>query len=101
MSNTASDRLCAEIADLARRLITHELPEGALEPLLASRLVPLDKGDGGVRPVGVGEALRRLTFRVIGIACRDEVGRACGAKQVCAGHKAGCEVLLKGRRWLS
>ena len=35
-----------------------------IEPILASWLIPLDKGDGDVRPIGVGEVIRRIIGNV-------------------------------------
>ena len=35
-----------------------------IEPILGSWLIPLDKGDGDVRPIGVGEVIRRIIGNV-------------------------------------
>lgn len=51
----------------------------------------LDKGNGEVRPVGIGEALRRLICKAIAHAARGELQEACGAMQLCAGQPSGCE----------
>jgi hypothetical protein len=53
--------------------------------------VALDKGQGEVRPVGIGEALRRLICKVISYAVQTELQEACGAMQLCAGLPSGCE----------
>mgnify|MGYP001792823142 FL=1 len=36
-----------------------------IEPLLASRLIPLDKGGGAVRPIGTGEVMRRIIDKYV------------------------------------
>ena len=36
-----------------------------IEPLVANRLIPLDKGEGAVRPIGVGEVLRRICGKCV------------------------------------
>ena len=36
-----------------------------LEALLANRLIPLDKGEGAVRPIGVGEVLRTIMGKCV------------------------------------
>ena len=55
----ASTELCSAVADLARRLSTEHVDPFGLMPLLNNRLIPLDKNPG-VRPIGVGETLRRI-----------------------------------------
>ena len=47
-------------AKMARRLCTQYIDPSSIEALLANRLLPLDKGEGAVRPIGVGEVLRRI-----------------------------------------
>ena len=61
----ASTELCETIADLAKKLCRDPINPDTLNEFTANRLIPLDKGednDGnpGVRPVGVGEILRRI-----------------------------------------
>ena len=55
----ASDTLCTAVASVARRISTELVDPGGLQPLLNNRLIPLDKNPG-IRPIGVGEALRRI-----------------------------------------
>eukprot|EP01002_Notosolenus_urceolatus_P014683 NODE_641_length_1887_cov_7.216540_g335_i1.p1 GENE.NODE_641_length_1887_cov_7.216540_g335_i1~~NODE_641_length_1887_cov_7.216540_g335_i1.p1 ORF type:complete len:215 (+),score=33.50 NODE_641_length_1887_cov_7.216540_g335_i1:793-1437(+) len=72
--------------------MTQRLPDGGLDPQLVLRLVALDKdGQGGIRPVGVGEAFRRLVLKAVGRAVRGEVMSAAGSAQICAGHSSACE----------
>jgi len=57
--------LAGEIATLAKRLATDIIPHDYISTLLACRLVPLKKKDNGIRPVGVGECLRRIIGKTI------------------------------------
>ena len=41
--------------------------------------------------MGVGENLRRLILRVIGMTTKEEVTEGAGSAQVCAGHSSACE----------
>ena len=86
-----ADALCEDIAKLARRIATSAVLEGHLGPMNRSRMAALDKGNGEVRPIGVGEALRRLVCKAIVYAVREDLQAACGAMQLCAGLPSGCE----------
>ena len=51
----SSSRLCETIATMTKILCTqYYIDPSTIEPLIASRLIPLDKGEGAVRPIGVG-----------------------------------------------
>jgi hypothetical protein len=84
-------KLCVAIAALVRRIATSRIPEGHLGPHNVNRLAALDKGKGEVRPVGIGEALRRLVCKAIARVTQEEVREACGAMQLCGGMPSGCE----------
>ena len=64
-----------------------------IEPLVASRLIPLDKGEGAVRPNRVGELIRRIIEKsAMNVAKVDvHVVEASGSLQLRAGRKAGSE----------
>jgi hypothetical protein len=62
---------------------------------LASRLVPLDKGQGQIRPVGIGESIRRLLGKAIMSSTRKSVQRVCGAVQTCIGLPSACEAAAR------
>ena len=47
--------LCSAIATMTRRLCTEYVDPRSIEAILANRLIPLDKGEGKVRPIGVGK----------------------------------------------
>lgn len=44
--------LCSDIATMTRRLCTEYVDPRSIEAILANRLIPLDKGEGKVRPIG-------------------------------------------------
>ena len=56
-------------------------------------LVPLDKNPG-VRPIGVGEVLRRIIGKTTSAMFKEEIKEAVGPLQVCAGHSAGSEAAI-------
>ena len=57
---------------------------------MACRLVALNKRPG-VRPVGIGETLRRDLTKLVMWAAGDQAKTACGNLQLCAGLEAGIE----------
>uniref|UniRef100_A0A0G4FMB1 Reverse transcriptase domain-containing protein n=1 Tax=Chromera velia CCMP2878 TaxID=1169474 RepID=A0A0G4FMB1_9ALVE len=61
-----------------------------VKALMACRLVALDKCPG-VRPVGIGEAIRRLLRKAVMKETREELQEACGADQLCSGLMGGLE----------
>ena len=57
---------------------------------MACRLVSLHKRPG-MRPVGIGETLRRALAKLVMKAAGDQAKTACGNLQLCAGLEAGIE----------
>ena len=82
------------IAEMAKNLCTHkvEITNGktSLEAYTASKLIPLDKNPG-VRPIGIGEVLRRIIGKAIISTIKPEIMKSAGSLQLCAGQEAGCE----------
>ena len=65
-------------------------PLGRFCTLMACRLVALDKRPG-VRPVGIGETLRRALAKLVTRAAGEQAKMACGNIQLCAGLEASIE----------
>jgi len=94
-----SFQLCGAVAELSKRLCTEEVNPNCLNEFVACRLVPLNKGDDkqgnpGVRPVGVGEVLRRIVGKVVIGVIREEIQEAAGPLQSCAGLESGIEASI-------
>ena len=83
--------LCAAIAVMTRRLCFEFIDPLGIEAILANRLIPLDKGEGAVRPIGIGEVIRRIMGKCVIHVTKPDVIDASGSLQVCAGHKSGSE----------
>ena len=67
--------LVTALSKLARAWVRGELPQEHSPYLCGANLTPLRKKDGGVRPVAVGEVLRRLVGKALlrtGV-CKEEV----------------------------
>ena len=62
----------------------------SLEAFLACQLIPLNKSPG-IRPIGIGEVLRRIMGKAVMMVLKKDVIHSAGALQVCAGQQAGVE----------
>ena len=94
---TAGKDLREEIAQMAKNLATQHYDPQLLEAYVSSRLIPLDKNPG-IRPIGVGEVLRRIIGKVIAWSVNTEIKEAAGPLQTCAGHNAGSEAAIHAMR---
>ena len=90
--------LCTAIATMTRRLCTEFVYFLSIEAILANRLIPLDKGEGAVRPIGVGEVIRRIIAKCVMRVTKPAVVDASGSLQACAGHKSGSEAAIHAMR---
>ena len=70
---------------MAKTLCTQYIDPSTIEPLIASLLIPLDKGEGAVRPIGVGEVIRRIREKCVMKIAKWDVAEASGSLQLCAG----------------
>ena len=77
----ASDDLCHSLASLARRLCTQFIHPSIFHPLLACRLVALDKNPG-VRPIGICDVARRIISKAILFVIKGDIQEAAGSRQL-------------------
>ena len=91
--NAASNDLCHFLTLLAKRLCTTLVDPKGISPLLACRLIALDKCPG-VTPIGIGETQRRINAKTILVATKGDLQEAAGPKQLCAGQIAGIEAAI-------
>ena len=94
-----SSDLCDAIASLAKRICTAYLDPKGLEAFVACRLIALDKCPG-VRPIGIGETLRRIIGKAISNTLKYDIQDAVGPLQLCAGFEGGCEAAVHAMQQL-
>ena len=70
-----SDDLCDALATVSRRLCTEFVDPASLTSFVSCHLIALDKNPG-VRPIGVGETVRRLVAKVVLSVVHDDVQAA-------------------------
>ena len=69
----------------------------SLEAFTANRLVPPDKNPG-LRPIGFGEALRRIAGNIVIMLCKKDFTKAAGSLQLSAGQDAGADAAIHALR---
>ena len=79
--------LCKAFPEFIKKICSIENQSAFLEAFLACRLIPLDKIPG-LRPIDIGEALRRIAGKVVVTHFRTETVTSVGSLQVCAGQEA-------------
>ena len=67
--------------------------------LMTSHLIALEKCPG-VRPIGVGEVLRRILGKVMALATRRDIEEVCMTDQLCSWLKASIEGAVHAMRKL-
>ena len=82
-----------EIAVFTRNVLKIAYHPSLLEGYTSCRLIPLHKNPG-IRPVDVGEVLRRIVGNTIAGFLKDEIKEAAGPLQVCTGHSTGSEAAI-------
>ena len=92
---THTSDLYDAIASMTKRLCTdrscHE--DNSLDALFACRLIPLNKNPG-LRPIGIGEILRRIIGKSVMYILKPNIIDSSGDLQLCAGQKLGCEAAV-------
>ena len=71
-------QLSEEIANVSKRLCSEVIPSYYISTLMACRLVPLKKLDNSVRPVEMGETLRRIVGKAVVSLLKPDILSASG-----------------------
>ena len=80
---SVSGELCCSIAILARRLCSSFVDSLIISPLVACRLIALDK-NAGVRLIGVGEVIQCIIAKVALSIITSDIQCDAGQIQLCA-----------------
>ena len=84
----ASSDLCHSLAMVARRICTSYVDPKLISPLLACRLIALDKNPG-VRQIGIGDTVRRILAKAVLSVVKLGIQEASGCLQMCGGQISG------------
>ena len=93
----ASWDLCASLASVARRICSSYVHPTSIAPLLACRLIALDKHPG-VRPIGIGDTARRIIAKAVLTIVGPDIQDASGCQQLCGRQISGIEAAVHAAR---
>ena len=82
------------LGTLCDRVVDENIPEPAVDLLGLTKLTPLLKDGGGIRPVAGGECLRKLAARALVREHKETLLKAVGEHQFGAGRPGGAEILV-------
>ena len=85
---------------MTTKLCIEYIDPRTIEPILANRLIPLDKGEGAVRPIGVGEVIRRVIGTCVMKVTKEDVLDASGSLQVYVGLRIGSEAAVHAMHFI-
>ena len=86
-----------QIAALARKLASSYIDPDTIESLACCRLIPLEKNPG-IRPIGIGEVLRRIMGKAVGWVLKEDLMQAAGPLQAAGGLQGGAEAAIHAMR---
>ena len=93
----ASRDLCTSLASVAVRVCTSYVHPSSISPLLACRLIALDKHPG-VHPIGIGDTARRIIAKAVLSIVQPDIQDAAGCQQMCGGQICGIEAAVHATR---
>ena len=89
--------LCASLATVARRICSSYVDPTSIKPLLACRLIALDKHPG-VRPIGIGDTACQIISKAVLTIAAPDIQDASGCLQMCGGQISGIEAAVHATR---
>ena len=86
------------LACFAKKIASEFLDPSTLQTYVANRLIPLHKNPGEqeiqIRPIGVGEVMRRIVGKTISWSLKEDIQKAAGPLQVSCGLEGGSEAAI-------
>jgi hypothetical protein len=94
----AGQRALRALTKLCNFLLSGQLPSEICHLLYGASLCALHKKDGGIRPIAVGNCLRRLTSKLACFQSRNIVNSYLSPHQLGVATKLGCEAAIHTTR---
>jgi hypothetical protein len=94
----AGQRALRALTKLCNFLLSGQLPSEICHLLYGASLCALHKKDGGIRPIAIGNCLRRLTSKLTCFQSRNIVNSYLSPHQLRVATKLGCEAAIHTTR---
>ncbi|XP_055352279.1 uncharacterized protein LOC129598413 [Paramacrobiotus metropolitanus] len=96
--DAAESQLCSALCKLMSFIVAGKVPEEVRPVLFGANLIALSKKDGGVRPIAVGNVLRRLAAKIVTKRCGKKAKEFFTPTQVGCGTRGGAEAAVHAVR---
>ena len=90
--------LLRSLANFANLVLRDEVTQSVKPIFFGANLIPLRKKDGGIRPIAVGQTLRRLVAKCISSRVMHSIGSELAPLQLGCGVPLGCEAAAHATR---
>ncbi|MED5469236.1 MAG: reverse transcriptase domain-containing protein, partial [Cyanobacteriota bacterium] len=97
-SNARRESAAAALTKLVNRMLAGKVPSHVAPFLCGARLHAGLKKDGSLRPIAVGDILRRLTSKCAAAATADKASAFLAPLQLGVGVRNGCEAIIHATR---
>ena len=87
-------KILSAIASITNKISAKAINRDDVEPLMAVRMIAIKKKDGGIRPPGISEVIRRVIAKTIAWTIRDDIKQMTWSRQ-CPGLQGACEASMK------
>ena len=91
-------QLLSTIVRFSNKMLRGDIPEYILPFLYGASLIAFSKPDGGVRPIAIGNTLRRLTAKAAAFAAKETVKSKLFPHQVGVAVPGGAEAIVHTAR---
>ena len=97
-SPNKSDRALEALTKVVNLAVAGKVPEAVAPFLCGARLHAANKKAGGIRPIAVGNLLRRLVSKLVSFGLAHKVASKLAPHQLGVGVRGGCEAIVHAVR---
>jgi hypothetical protein len=90
--------LLVQLTALVNRIVSNELPDYIRPVLLGANITALNKKNGGIRPIAVGETIRRVACKCVMRQVEPELSSLLVPLQLGCGARAGLDAAIHSTR---
>ena len=98
VSGEPGAQLLISISRFCNKMLRGEIPEKILPFLYGASLIAFSKPNGGIRPIAIGNTLRRLTAKAAAFAAKDAVSAKLFPTQLGVAVSGGAEAIVHTAR---